>query len=144
MDINESYGFLLAKVEEEMETLFIHELEKLNISARQFGVLQFIEKNPYSSQIMVSNALLVDRTTMVSHVDFLEDNDLLLRVKNPNDRRSFVLKVTNNGKEVLEKGRRYLRETENEVLKELNTNERETLKNLLSKVWYSIQKEDEK
>lgn len=70
--LNNSYGFLLAKIEEEMEERLINNLSPLKINARQFGILQFIEDHPGSSQITVSNALFIDRTTMVAHADHLE------------------------------------------------------------------------
>lgn len=69
---NKSYGFLLGKVLQEMESKFAYGLVDFNINARQYGVLLFIEGNPYSSQKDISENLQIDRTTMVSHIDHLE------------------------------------------------------------------------
>lgn len=140
--LNNSYGFLLAKIEEEMEERLINNLSPLKINARQFGILQFIEDNPDSSQITVSNALFIDRTTMVAHADHLEDLGYIKRIKNPNDRRSFVLTITDQGEEKLRLGRNYLEDTELSVLSSLTKEEKEKLKSLLLKVWRSIQKEE--
>ncbi|WP_079478697.1 MarR family winged helix-turn-helix transcriptional regulator [Halobacillus salinus] len=142
MEVQDSYGFLLAKVEEAMESRFVERLKGLNINAKQFGVLQYVEKNPGSSQIDVSKSLLVDRTTMVSHVDFLESIGLIKRERNPNDRRSFVLSVTTDGEQVLQRGRDYLQESESNVLAELNEQEQDTLKNLLLRILGTIRKEE--
>lgn len=139
MQIQDSYGFLLAKVEEEMEALFTECLRKLHITAPQFGILQHIEQYPNASQIQVSEALFIDRTTMVAHVDHLEKIDLIKRVRNPNDRRSFGLTVTEYGVSALKKGRKQLNKTENSVLSVLDQDEKGHLKSILKKVWNSIQ-----
>lgn len=55
-----------------MEIKFAVGLVDFNINARQYGVLLFIEGNPYSSQKDISENLHIDRTTMVSHIDHLE------------------------------------------------------------------------
>jgi DNA-binding MarR family transcriptional regulator len=143
MEVHDSYGFLLAKVEEAMESQFMVKLMELDINAKQFGVLQYIEGNPKSSQIDASKALLVDRTTMVSHVDFLESMELVKRERNPKDRRSFVLTVTRKGEKTLKKGREYLDESESNVLSELKVEEKETLKNLLFKILGTLKKEND-
>ncbi|UYP22932.1 MarR family winged helix-turn-helix transcriptional regulator [Bacillus velezensis] len=135
---NQSYGFLLGKVLQRMESKFAEGLIPYEINARQYGVLLFIKENPYSSQKEISENLQIDRTTMVSHIDHLETLGFVERTKNPNDRRSYSLKITEKGNDVLDSRWEFLMDTELEVLAPLNQQERQLLKNSLIKIWRSL------
>ncbi|AQS46145.1 MarR family transcriptional regulator [Bacillus velezensis] len=135
---NQSYGFLLGKVLQRMESKFAEGLIPYEINARQYGVLLFIKENPYSSQKEISENLQIDRTTMVSHIDHLENLGFVERTKNPNDRRSYSLKITEKGNDVLDSRWEFLMNTELEVLAPLNQQERQLLKNSLIKIWRSL------
>ena len=135
---NNSYGFLLGKVLQQMENQFATGLVDFNINARQYGVLLFIEDNPYSSQKDISENLQIDRTTMVSHIDHLENIGFVERTKNLNDRRSYSLMITGKGKEVLDSRWEFLADVESEVLTPLNQQEKLLLKEFLIKIWSSL------
>ncbi|WP_313799567.1 MarR family transcriptional regulator [Cytobacillus sp.] len=135
---NQSYGFLLGKVLQQMETRFADGLAQYDINARQYGVLLFIEGNPYSSQKDISESLQIDRTTMVSHIDHLETLGFVERTRNPNDRRSYSLLITPRGNDVLNSRWEFLIKTELAVLAPLSQQERKLLKDLLVKVWITL------
>ncbi|MED4155169.1 MarR family transcriptional regulator [Priestia aryabhattai] len=135
---NQSYGFLLGKALQQMEQEFAEGLAPFNINSRQYGVLLFIEENPYSSQKDISDNLQIDRTTMVSHIDHLETLGFVERTKNPNDRRSYSLLITEKGKEVLNSRWKFLTDVESEVLAPLNQQERQLLKDFLIRIWKSL------
>jgi len=135
---NQSYGFLLGKALQQMENKFSEGLLPFNINSRQYGVLLFIEENPYSSQKDISENLQIDRTTMVSHIDHLETLGLVERTKNPNDRRSYSLLITEKGKEVLNSRWEFLTHIESEVLAPLDQQERQVLKDFLIRIWKSL------
>jgi DNA-binding MarR family transcriptional regulator len=121
-----------------MENKFAEGLIPFNINARQYGVLLFIQENPYSSQKDISDNLQIDRTTMVSHIDHLETLGFVERAKNPNDRRSYSLMITEKGNDVLDSRWEFLNNIELGVLAPLNHNEKQLLKDLLVKVWKSL------
>ena len=125
---NQSYGFLLGKILQQMENKFAEGLIPFNINARQYGVLLFIQENPYSSQKDISDNLQIDRTTMVSHIDHLETLGFVERAKNPNDRRSYSLMITEKGNDVLDSRWEFLNNIELGVLAPLNHNEKHYLK----------------
>jgi DNA-binding MarR family transcriptional regulator len=135
---NQSYGFLLGKVLQQMENKFAEGLLPFNIHARQYGVLLFVQENPYSSQKEISDNLQIDRTTMVSHMDHLESLGFVERTKNPNDRRSYSLVITEKGKEVLDSRWEFLNQIELDVLAPLSQQEKQLLKDSLVKVWRSL------
>ncbi|MDQ0227716.1 MarR family winged helix-turn-helix transcriptional regulator [Metabacillus niabensis] len=135
---NQSYGFLLGKVLQQMEAKFAEGLAPYKINARQYGVLLFISGNPYSSQKDISENLQIDRTTMVSHIDHLEALGFVERTRNPNDRRSYSLLITSKGTQVLDSRWEFLIETELEVLTPLSNHEKQLLKEFLVKIWCTL------
>ncbi|MBO0962332.1 MarR family transcriptional regulator [Neobacillus sp. MM2021_6] len=135
---NQSYGFLLGKVLQKMETQFAEGLAPYDINARQYGVLLFINGNPYSSQKDISENLQIDRTTMVSHIDHLESLGFVERTRNPNDRRSYSLLITSKGNEVLESRWDFLIDIELEVIAPLSDHEKQLLKEFLIKIWTTL------
>ncbi|UFT99336.1 MarR family transcriptional regulator [Radiobacillus kanasensis] len=135
---NQSYGFLLGKVLQQMESKFAEGLTPFHINARQYGVLLFIQENPYSSQRDISESLQIDRTTMVSHIDHLEALGFVERTRNPTDRRSYSLMITEKGNDVLDSRWEFLIETELGVLAPLEQSERLLLKEILIKIWKSL------
>ena len=135
---NQSYGCLLGKVLQQMETKFAEGLAPYKINARQYGVLLFIKENPYSSQKDISENLQIDRTTMVSHIDHLETLGFVERTRNPNDRRSYSLLITPKGTQVLDSRWEFLIKTELEVLTPLSNQEKQLLKELLVKIWSTL------
>ena len=135
---NQSYGFLLGKVLQHMETKFAEGLAPYGIDSRQYGVLLFINGNPYSSQKDISENLKIDRTTMVSHIDHLETLGYVERRRNPNDRRSYSLLITSKGNEVLDSRWEFLIRTELDVLDPLSHQEKQLLKELLVRIWSTL------
>lgn len=135
---NQSYGFLLGKVLQQMENKFAEGLVPYEINARQYGVLLFINGNPYSSQKDISENLQIDRTTMVSYIDHLETLGFVERTRNPNDRRSYSLLITTKGNEVLDSRWEFLINTELEVLTPLSHQEKQLLKEFLVNIWNTL------
>lgn len=135
---NQSYGFLLGKVLQQMEDKFAEGLVPFHINARQYGVLLYVQENPYTAQKDISENLQIDRTTMVSHIDHLEGLGFVERTRNPNDRRSYSLLITEKGNEVLTSRWEFLTDIESEVLNPLNQQERQLLKDYLIKIWKSL------
>lgn len=135
--LRQSYGFLLGKVLQQMETTFAETLLPFHIDARQYGVLLFIKENPYSSQKVISENMRIDRTTMVSHVDHLERLGLVVRTKNLNDRRAYSLTLTDKGDNTLDTCWELLTKAESEVLSPLHPKEKMLLKDILLKIWSS-------
>ncbi|WP_200411901.1 MarR family winged helix-turn-helix transcriptional regulator [Virgibacillus salexigens] len=123
-----------------MESRIKEKLSPLKLSARQFGILQYLEEYPNSSQKQVGNVLQIDRTIMVAHIDYLEDIQCVQRFRNPEDRRSFGLTTTEQGREKLKVGCNYLEKIELDVLSSLTDKEQKDLKSILLKVWATIQK----
>jgi DNA-binding MarR family transcriptional regulator len=71
-------------------------------SARDFQVLDALaEPSAAYSQQDLGERLGINRTTMVKLIDRLEDTGQVMRSRKPGDRRSYVLALTDGGREAL-------------------------------------------
>ena len=133
--LSHSFGFLSGKLSQEMEQRLAERIQPYGISTRQLGLLFFVSHHPGMSQKTIGERIRVDRTTMVAHVDHLEDKKFLHRVRSERDRRITSLYLTSEGEKLLEKGWVFLTETEQEVLSTFTKEEQDVLKKLLQKWW---------
>jgi DNA-binding MarR family transcriptional regulator len=73
-------------------------LAPLGLTVRTCGVLNLLaDQGPFSQQA-IGETLGIDRTTMVEIVDELENAGIARRVRNLNDRRSYLVTLTPGGR----------------------------------------------
>lgn len=132
--ILDSYGFLTGKVEQLLELDLIERLKSYDINARQYGVLIKTNEKPNLSQKEIADELKIDRTTMVDFIDHLESLQYVNRIKNPKDRRSYCIQITNKGQEVLENCWGLLTQSEMKILSSLTKEEQLFFKTCLLKI----------
>ncbi|MGM7683428.1 MarR family winged helix-turn-helix transcriptional regulator [Cytobacillus sp. Hm23] len=141
MLIEDSYGFLFAKIAQSMETSLTIFLDQHSLNARQYGILITLSEGNGMSQKELGEKLLIDRTTIVSLVDSLEKLQFVARKKDEKDRRFNKLVLTENGQHMLKLGEHHLRKTEDDILQPLTPEEKLQLKDILVKI-FLMQRED--
>lgn len=77
---------------------FAASLSELDLTQRQFAVLQIIDANPGVSQVDIAALLGTDRATMMAIVDRLQDRGLAERRRSTGDRRRQELHTTPEGR----------------------------------------------
>lgn len=118
--LEHSLGFLLNKLAIRVKLSFEEELAPLGLGSREFGVLVAISGSRSLSQQDIGAALGIDRSTMVSLADRLEELQAAQRKRDPKDRRVQVLAITRKGRKLLEQGKEILRHSEAECLSSLS------------------------
>jgi DNA-binding MarR family transcriptional regulator len=88
----------------------------------------------------LSASLLVSSGTMTSRLDRLESRGMIRRVSNPNDRRSVVVELTDDGLRIADEGVTRHVQAETGMLASLSERERATLDRLLSKLLNDLTK----
>ncbi len=109
-------------------------LEPLGLSPRAWGVLSTLAEAGPLSQIELARALSIDRTAMVYLLDELEEQGLVERIRNPEDRRSFLIHQTPRGEKLRRRAARALAGQAERLLEPLSSAEREQLVALLGAV----------
>jgi len=78
-------------------------LRSLNISRPAFFILHHLESQGSESLVRLSHIIQVSKSTITSISDNLERGNLVRRIKNEKDRRSYYLAIEPKGKELLRK-----------------------------------------
>jgi DNA-binding MarR family transcriptional regulator len=102
-DLAERTGFLIGKSHFLHREIGNQALAPVGIDVRDFGTMTAIADRP-SSQQDIARMLGVSGTLVVQIVDALERRGLVERRRNPDDRRSYVLQLTEAGRKTLERG----------------------------------------
>jgi DNA-binding MarR family transcriptional regulator len=86
------------------------------------------------SQQSLADTIAVSRTTMVKVAAELADQELVERVRNPDDRRSYALTRTAQGAAAARRWRRHAEDLEDSLTRGFTLEERETLRRLLLRI----------
>lgn len=104
------------------------------ITPGQFGVLTLVRANEGLNQSELGEAMGVDRSTVVAVIDKLERRGLLRRTPAPNDRRSYALRLSAEGRAMLDRLEPLVRRHEARIAAGLEPAEQQTLIGLLKRV----------
>ena len=94
-------GHLIRRLQQISVALFLEEIGHLDLTPRQYAVLNMIEELPGSDQANLSNMTAVDKTTLVKIIDRLVDKGWVTRTRSETDRRVNHLHVTDSGRALL-------------------------------------------
>ncbi|MBA2522244.1 MAG: MarR family transcriptional regulator [Solirubrobacterales bacterium] len=109
-------------------------LSGLDMRAPEFAILHQLDDAGPISQQALGQALRIHPSNLVAMIDDLEGAGLLIRPRDPADRRRYLLELTDKGRLRLEQARVAALEAELEMLSPLNGREREQLRGLLARV----------
>jgi MarR family transcriptional regulator, lower aerobic nicotinate degradation pathway regulator len=106
-------------------------LAPLGLRPRHLVALTLLRDRGGSTQQALASTLAMDGTNIVGLLNELEAQKLIERQRSPEDRRRHVVELTDAGAKQLAKAEVALIAVEDEVLRTLNENQRETLYSLL-------------
>jgi DNA-binding MarR family transcriptional regulator len=127
-------AFLLVQLGFHLARLFGDRLKPLGLEQRHAGVLVRLAKNDGRSQQAIAGLMGVNPTRMVFLTDELEKMGLVERRRNPADRRSHALYLTEAGIAMLARVREVTRAHEAGITAGLSDAERERLAALLRRL----------
>jgi DNA-binding MarR family transcriptional regulator len=94
-------GYLLKHVQQRLVAVARPVMAPFGIDGRELAVLTVLASQSPLSQQEAAEAMRIDRTTMVSLVDELEDKGLVERRRSPEDRRKNIVELTAAGRDCL-------------------------------------------
>jgi len=127
-------GYLLRRAQMLAYADFIAELEALELSPGEFGVLTVIGTNPGLRQSEVSAALGIQKTNFVAVLNEFERRGIAVRRAAPGDRRSYALHLTPQGKALLKRARAAQARHEARLVQRIGEQGRAQLVELLGKL----------
>ncbi|MFJ2619830.1 MarR family winged helix-turn-helix transcriptional regulator [Glutamicibacter sp. NPDC087344] len=126
--------FLTARMRSQGSTRANLLLAPLGLKVRSYSVLSLACSDLAPTQRELAEFLSLDPSQIVPLVDQLESRGLVERVTSPNDRRTKVIAGTPAGQDLYTQARKATGEAEEVSLKALSAAERETLRDLLTRI----------
>jgi DNA-binding MarR family transcriptional regulator len=103
-DEGDDLAYLLVQLGFHVAGRFTDQLAPLGLEPRHFGMLTRLAANEGKSQQAIGELMGLNATRMVFLVDELEQRGLVERRRNPADRRSYALYLTEQGRAKLRDG----------------------------------------
>jgi DNA-binding MarR family transcriptional regulator len=133
-ELVESSGFLLARLGLGFKTKAIAQAEEAGFELYDYSVLAILAEGVRETQGMIAATLGVDPSRLVALLDSLEERELIVRQRDPHDRRRHVVSITPAGKRELSRIRTLVRNLEEEFFAPLDPEQRKAFHALLLKL----------
>ena len=136
--VNAQTGFLLRKVSAASFAAFQEIASAHGLHPMHFGMLMILAAEEPISQHELGHRAGVDPSTMVARMDALEELGLVERARRTEDRRSYEIRLSAEGRRVLGQLRRKAKAHGDRFFAALTEAERAELHRLLSKLAASL------
>jgi DNA-binding MarR family transcriptional regulator len=113
-------GYLLKHAQSKLAETSAEALAPFGVDGHELAVLVVLSGEEPLSQVEAAGRLGVDRTTMVSLIDRLEDHGLVARRRSPQDRRKNIVELTPTGEDCLHRAEQARRSAERRFLSPLD------------------------
>lgn len=127
-------GFLVTGVRTAIWSAIERELQPLDITAAQFVVFNSIAKGRGSTIGDLCRVLGYDSGAMTRLLDRIEKKGLIRRLANPDDRRSYLIELTDESAVLVPKARRRVEKVFGDLLQGFQDGEAAALKASLEKI----------
>src|SRR4051812_7308140 len=129
-----SSGFLLARLGVGFKARAVARLEQAGFEPYHYSVLAIVDEGARQTQGTIADALALDPSRLVALLDTLEERELVVRQRDPQDRRRYMVSITEAGRRRLGELRAIVRELEDEFFGPLDAESRATLHDLLERL----------
>ena len=129
-------GFHIRRAQATFYRHFVRALAKLDLTQRQFAVLELLSANPGASQVDLAGLLALDRPAMMTVIDRLEERRLVTRQRSRSDRRRQEIRLTETGSGLLLNARKLVRRHDARFTSRFSKAEAQALIDALKRVYH--------
>lgn len=133
-DFLNNLGFVVNKVAERINLHIGLVITPFGLTNRQYGLLLLLQAQGPQAQIMLSQRVGLDRTSIMRTVDLLEERGLVRRDPDPTDRRKHSVALTDTGAELLANTLGAVQQAEREFAAVLSDQEQDQVLGLLKRL----------
>ena len=126
-------GMLLVKLGRAAERWFAEALKPSGLTPRHFGVLFEVQARPTSQQALI-DSIGVDPSKLVGLLNDLEADGLVVRRRDPDDRRRHIVEVSKLGRTRLEAAEKAAAVVEDRLFAGIDAEQRAELLGVLAQV----------
>jgi MarR family transcriptional regulator, lower aerobic nicotinate degradation pathway regulator len=127
-------GYLLAVLGRASQRRFMLAMAEIGVKPAHYGIFTVLDAEGPSPQTRLASALQIDRGQLVGLIDELEAAGLVLRERDPVDRRRQAITLTDAGRERLAEARATCAQLEEELLAPLEPELRAALHGALRRL----------
>lgn len=109
----------------------------MEITPEQWTVLIFLWRKDGVTQQELCNATFKDKPSMTRLIDNMERQHLVVRISDKNDRRTNLIHLTKDGKDLEERARIVANQTLQEALEGINVEELSVSQEVLRKIFFN-------
>lgn len=120
MSMDKAIGSGSVRLSKKMTRIINLQLKPFGITTEQWSVLRTLSESDEISQKELSERADKDQATLTKILDLLEKNEFIQRVQNPSDRRSFLIKITNKGTELVKDVTPFLEEIFEKIIHKID------------------------
>jgi DNA-binding MarR family transcriptional regulator len=129
-----SLGYWLSRSARKLDKFFENYLSDLNLTSNEYAILNSVYNSESTTPSEIVSFLNMDKGYVTRQVVNLEKKGLIKRVDNKKDRRSYSLKLTNKGENILPELIECSFETNRQLKSLLTEKEQMSLLKILQKV----------
>ena len=130
-DKETSLGYALTTTLNILRKKFNSDIKKYNITSEQYGVMKLIEKEKLTPTNL-ANLLNRDKATITRIINSLEKKGLIK--KELINKKSFFIKLNNNGKDILQKAEKVAINYHNFIIEKIGEDEIEKMLETLTNI----------
>lgn len=109
------------------------------ISVDHWVILKKISENDGCSQVEVAESTVKDAPAMTRYIDKLIKEKLIVKQLDPEDRRKYMLFITDKGRKLIERLLPIVQEYRAKAVQGFSEKERQTLVDLLQRMYHNLQ-----
>ena len=130
----ETLGSYISQIHRKSNSFITKKLSKYGIGSGQYMFLIKLYKQDGINQESLSESLFIDKGTTARAIKKLEEEGLIYRVKDENDKRAYEVYLTDKAKDIKEEVFRILAEVENMITFNLTTEQKGDIIKILKKI----------
>jgi DNA-binding MarR family transcriptional regulator len=130
-ELAQSTGYLLARLGLAYKAQATAKAEESGFELYDYSVLAILGEGARETQATIADALTLDPSRLVALLDSLEEREMVMRQRDPHDRRRHVVSITDTGRTELARLRAIVRQLEDDFFAPLDAATREALHPIL-------------
>jgi DNA-binding MarR family transcriptional regulator len=131
---DESIGWLVYKARYMLKKRLQNKLKDFGISSEQWSVITVVHTKKGCNQITLAEILLKDGATITRILNILETKQLITRENSSNDKREFLIYMTEKGNELYNEASQVVSQNTEGINSIFSVDELEQLEYLLNKL----------
>lgn len=143
-DMYNSYSFLLDRTARRVKQYAQQQFNalELNITVDQWLVLKSLSEQEKLRQTEIAERLFKDNPTLTRIIDLLVEKGLVVRTMDPDDRRSFFVQLTKDGKKKVEQLKPKVRDIRLQAWQGLSEKDFTQFKRVLNTIYQNLSNKD--